>query len=363
MRGFGSRFVVDDHGSICKTNRFLIYLVHIGLSYVLFLLASNVSRLMEYSITATMLTLILLVATLRNHRKTSGLSPRTASKKSEIGSLFSKSRRVHVLLVISIIAILLVASAYYFAKYFFAPKYHIGVEDWLEVEDVFLDIKLTDISERDFEGFAHSIDVSIFLLSPNYGIVDMNLPISNISALASRNFSFESYSIDWRYSSVSLIGTGLYNETRINLQVDPSDHHKRSFQIPEDIQIGHTLHFMGNLGPFNISKSLVQLWFRMQLNQSKFNITESLFPPPELQFSHAPFCQPQGILQISNLGVSIRRLASDTSSMYLLRMSDMYIEMQHFEQNVSLVLGGLFLTSSISLSVIFWGVAKRPVET
>jgi len=233
------------------------------------------------------------------------------------------------------------------------------MEDWEEVEQVYLDIMLSDASHRRFEGFADIIDVSIFLLSPNYGIIDMSIPISNASALVSRDFSLVSHSIDWSYSTVSLHETGAYNETRINLQVDTSNPYKATFQMPTDIQIGRTLHFMGNLRPLNISKSLVQLWFYMRLNQSQFNITESFFPPPELQLSHAPFCQPQGILQISDLGVTIERLSSETSSMYFLRVSDMYIEMQHFEQNISLVLGGFFFTCLISLSAILLQIGKR----
>jgi len=237
------------------------------------------------------------------------------------------------------------------------------MEDWSELDHISLGITLSDESHERFEGFAGILDVSIFLLSPNYGIIDMSIPISNASALVSRDFSIVPRSIDLSYSTVSLYETGLYNETRINLQVDTSNPYKATFQMPTDIQIGRTLHFMGNLRPLNISKSLVTLGFYMRLNQSQFNITESFFPPPELQLSHAPFYQPQGVVQISDLGSTIERSSSETSSMYFLRISDVYIEKQQFEQSVSLILAGLFFTSFASLSAIFLQVGKHFAKT
>ena len=276
----------------------------------------------------------------------------------------SKSRTVYVVFAVIVLIFFLILSLTYFVNYLSAPRLHLSMEDWSELDHISLGITLSDESHKRFEGFADTLDVSIYLVSPNYGIIYMSIPITNASALVSRDFALVSHNVDWSYSSVYISrGTDLHNTTDIHLQVDASNPSKATFRMPTDIQTGRTFHFWANLRPLNVSNSLVQLSFFMRLNESQFNITESFFPPPELQLSFAPFYQPQGVVQISDLSITIERSSSETSSMYFLRISDMYIEMQHFEQNVSLILAGVFFTSFVSFSAIFLQVGKHFAKT
>ena len=269
-------------------------------------------------------------------------------------------RAVYWVLASIVLTAFLALSLYlFFFTYLSTPRLHLSMEKWEEVEQVSLGIMLSDESRKRFEGFADTVDVSIHLLSPNYGIITISIPISNATTLAGRDFALESRNIDWSYSTVSLKAF----EATLSLQVNASDPDKATFQLPTDIQTGYSFYLWAQLRPLNVSKNMVHLSFFMRLNASQFNITESLFTPPEFQLSHAPFYQPRGTVHMSELGATVERLSSETYSMYLLRRSDMYIEKVHFEQNISLILSVFLFTSFVSLLAVFLELDKRFFKT
>ena len=257
-----------------------------------------------------------------------------------------------------IVSIAFLASILYFHMYMSTPSLDISVDDGLE--PVSLHIVFSDESRENFEGFAETMDVSVHLFSPSYGSITMNIPISNATALSGRDFALVSNSVDWSFSYILLreYEGDRSDQTTIYPEVNASNPSKAIFQMPSDIQTAQSFNLWANLKPLNVSKSPFVFWFSIRLNESAFNITESFFPPPELQLSHAPFYDPHGEIQISDLGIIVKRSGSETFSSYLLRWSDLYIEMQHFEKNIYLVIATFLFTSSVILLRVFLEVRK-----
>lgn len=264
-------------------------------------------------------------------------------------------RALFNLFAVAVSVTLVSLSLWHFVTYLTAPQLGVSLEAGFYTVD--FDLGLSDRSHERFEGFAYAMDVTIRLLSLDYGMVDVSIPIVDAARLKGRNFTIESYSIDLHYTSVSLWESGRYLSPSSGLDINASNPHQASFQIAQDIQTNGFLRISGGLRPLNISSNVV-FYASIMVNEVEFNMTETLAMPPELQLSHMPMYFPPATVQISELGVTGRRVGSRTTSIYIMRISDAYIEMHHFQQNIRLVLGALFLSSGISSVSVFLDVRR-----
>jgi len=214
-------------------------------------------------------------------------------------------------------------------------------------------IKISDDSGKAFMGFEENITASVTLRSLYLGEVEILIPISNVSEIASRNLTISSNNNQTLRPFIKYP----YTITYFSLQQGGGN---ASITMPADLNSSAILGVRQQIIlAFSTKDSVHWIQFRLMTEGKQFGVTERLFLCSELQFVGVPESNPFYLnMEFSDFGVEIAMFGITTEVNYRLGLSDSFRELVHFSTNLNWAVFALVTSISLSLASVFVSVCS-----